>query len=518
MAPAYYGNKDYINAIGCVKRALAIGYNNNIWQYRVEGRSLLGKSYLQLYKNSLQKLPENNMMFSKDRKKLLDFAIENLKAALDSSKKSVDYSVAGEANLHLSEAYELSGNTIEALNAYKRYSTYKDSALNNDQKDSIRRLQLNYEFVNKQDSIKFDAEQKKLILEKDLQLKALRFEYEKRQNAVKSEKERQLLLLQESVKRQQIETNFANKQAELVSKQQRKNLVMEIEKNKNKEALKLSLEEQKVNKLQFRQQLIIGASAFILLLLIVSSYFFISRNNNKQLQSQILQQATEQKLQEALYKNKLNDVSFAALRSQMNPHFVFNCLNSINLYIQQNDTQYASFYLNKFASFIRVTLDSARTEKNDLATELSTIKMYLEMEAMRFKDKLKYAIEIDKNVDTEFIEIPPLLLQPYIENAIWHGLMPKENGGKIDIHFSQLQNPDLLKITIADDGIGRKKSEALKKERKYQYISHSTQINKERIDIINDKHNDIASIITTDLMDDTNTPIGTLVTIKLPLI
>jgi len=121
------------------------------------------------------------------------------------------------------------------------------------------------------------------------------------------------------------------------------------------------------------------------------------------------------------------------LRLQMNPHFIFNCLNSINLYIEKNDSDLASTYLGKFSQLMRLSLVHSRKEKILLAEEITVLKLYLEMETMRFKGKLNYVFDIDEQVDADFIEIPPMLIQPHLENAIWHGLMHKNEGGHISI-------------------------------------------------------------------------------------
>jgi LytS/YehU family sensor histidine kinase len=226
-------------------------------------------------------------------------------------------------------------------------------------------------------------------------------------------------------------------------------------------------------------------------------------------------QKMHQELKEVLYKSKINNITLAALRAQMNPHFIFNCLNSIKLYTEQNNSATASEYLDKFSKLIRNMLDGARCEVALLSNEIDTLQLYLEMEALRFKNKLRYSITIDKNVETDFVEIPPLLIQPYVENAIWHGIMQKTEGGNVDVHISQEGNT--LSIAVKDDGIGRAASEALKGEILLNHKSHGSRINESRIALLNESNNAGASITTTDLYDNAGQPAGTLVTILLPL-
>ena len=113
---------------------------------------------------------------------------------------------------------------------------------------------------------------------------------------------------------------------------------------------------------------------------------------------------------EAEFQRNLGDISLTALRSQMNPHFIFNCLNSIKLYTTQNDTVAASEYLTKFSRLIRLVMENSRNDRITLASELNALRLYIEMEAMRFKEKLQYNIHVEKNVETDYIEIPPLLI------------------------------------------------------------------------------------------------------------
>ena len=206
------------------------------------------------------------------------------------------------------------------------------------------------------------------------------------------------------------------------------------------------------------------------------------------------------------------------LRLQMNPHFIFNCLNSINLYIEQNDSTLASDYLSKFSQLMRLSLVHSRKEKIVLTEEIIALKLYLEMESMRFKGKLNYVFDIDDNVDADFIEIPPMLIQPYIENAIWHGLMHKKQGGKISIKISQDFTKQTLNITIEDNGIGRVKAGELNSKAAEKDKSYGTLITSERIAVFNKKFNANTQVNIEDLYCENNEAAGTLVSINLHLV
>lgn len=211
----------------------------------------------------------------------------------------------------------------------------------------------------------------------------------------------------------------------------------------------------------------------------------------------------------------LKGAQLEALRSQMNPHFIFNCLNSIKLYTTQNDTLAASNYLTKFSKLIRLALENSKCETIPLSTELEALELYIQMEAMRFKDKLKYSIVINENVDADFIEIPPLLLQPYVENSIWHGLMHKEEGGRIDIHVSIIPQKYILEITIKDDGVGRERAVFLKSKSATTHKSFGTKVTSDRLEIVNQIYNTGASVAIEDVKENDEV-YGTIVTINIP--
>ena len=172
-----------------------------------------------------------------------------------------------------------------------------------------------------------------------------------------------------------------------------------------------------------------------------------------------------------------------ALRSQMNPHFIFNSLNAIKSYNLTNEIEKTDLYLTKFSKLIRKVLENSAAEKITLENELNTLRLYLEMEKLRAGDKLSYEILVSDDIEPAFIELPPLLIQPYVENAIWHGLLHKEGGGKVTIrvetlHATSLPNT-ILQITITDNGIGRKAAALHTKAT--QRPSFGTKLTAERI-------------------------------------
>src|ERR1051326_355540 len=162
----------------------------------------------------------------------------------------------------------------------------------------------------------------------------------------------------------------------------------------------------------------------------------------------------ELELQKLEAEKQLTEVEMQALRAQMNPHFIFNSLNSINRFILQNNRAQASEYLTKFSKLVRMILQNSQASLISLESELESLGLYLEMEALRFNYHFNYKISVPKDLDIEMLKVPPLIIQPYVENAIWHGLMHKEEKGQLDIEVSQENDHLFFKIT--DDGIGRK--------------------------------------------------------------
>lgn len=222
-------------------------------------------------------------------------------------------------------------------------------------------------------------------------------------------------------------------QNEQLEKQQKEKQLTLSEKEKQLQLVKVKTltQEKTLNMLKQQQQWIYVFGGLILLGFASFYFFYRTRLHEDRLKTEIATERIVQQQKEADFQRQLGDISLSALRSQMNPHFIFNCLNSIKLYTTQNDTIAASEYLTKFSRLIRLVLENSRNDRITLASELDALRLYMEMEAMRFKEKLKYNISVDKDVDLNYVEIPPLLLQPYVENAIWHGLMQKEEGDKL---------------------------------------------------------------------------------------
>jgi len=213
---------------------------------------------------------------------------------------------------------------------------------------------------------------------------------------------------------------------------------------------------------------------------------------------------------------KLNKYMQQALSQQMNPHFIFNSLNSIQYYILQNDRLASNKYLSKFASLMRIILDNSQHQLIPLKDELNALNLYIELEAMRFKEKFQFSITVDEKLDTSINKIPPLLIQPYVENAIWHGLMHKEDNGILEVGLRLKDN--VIICTITDNGIGREKAAEIKNKKIQTYKSRGTKITGDRLNLINTLNNMKMQINYFDLKDNSGNASGTKVEITIPLI
>jgi tetratricopeptide (TPR) repeat protein len=221
----------------------------------------------------------------------------------------------------------------------------------------------------------------------------------------------------------------------------------------------------------------------------------------------------EQQLQ-ADFKKQLAQAETKALRAQMNPHFIFNSLNSINSFVIEQKHEIASDYLIKFSKLIRLILDNSRSETISLDKELETLKLYVILESARFDNKFKCVYKISEEVNTNSIMIPPMLLQPFVENAIWHGLMQKEGEGTITVEIKK-QDEEFLNISIIDDGIGREKAAQLK-SKSATHTSHGLKVTSQRIDMMNKLNSTGAQVRIFDLKDDQGHAMGTKVELIIP--
>jgi sensor histidine kinase YesM len=217
-----------------------------------------------------------------------------------------------------------------------------------------------------------------------------------------------------------------------------------------------------------------------------------------------------------IMKRQVMELSQKNLLQQMNPHFIFNTLNSIQFYIFRNDKVASNNYLNKFAKLMRMILENSQIAKVSIDRELDALKLYLELETLRFKNKFDWAIEVDEDIDTLTFQIPTMLIQPYVENSITHGIRYKDGLGHISITMSQVDQH--IKCIVEDDGIGRKAAEKMKEGRNNVHNSLGTKITESRMKLTKSLYGNEMRVTYTDLYDQHGNATGTRVEIFIPII
>ena len=213
---------------------------------------------------------------------------------------------------------------------------------------------------------------------------------------------------------------------------------------------------------------------------------------------------------------KIAETKLLALRLQMNPHFIFNSLTAINNFILNNDAETASLLLTKFSRFVRQVMDNSRTEWISLRDELKALQIYIELEQLRFENKFDINIEVSPDVDREMVHVPPLIIQPYVENAIWHGLLHKKKDRAV-LSIRCWKEKDMLCLQIEDNGIGREASSKLNKSSLSSHKSHGLKVTEERLQILNQVYNVDASMKVVDLLGKDHHPEGTRVTLRMKI-
>jgi ligand-binding sensor domain-containing protein len=216
------------------------------------------------------------------------------------------------------------------------------------------------------------------------------------------------------------------------------------------------------------------------------------------------------------YEQKLANVEMSALRAQMNPHFIFNSLNSIEYYIINNEPERASDYLNRFSRLIRLILQNSKNTKVPLKDDLEALKLYIEMESMRFDNLFDYEVKIESGISMDEILIPPMLIQPYVENAIWHGLMQKKDEkGKLELTIRKVNGQ--LNCYIKDNGIGRDAADKLKSKSATRRKSYGMKITSDRLHMLNNIAGVNAAVNVEDLRDEKGDARGTKVKLIIPI-
>lgn len=214
---------------------------------------------------------------------------------------------------------------------------------------------------------------------------------------------------------------------------------------------------------------------------------------------------------ELAYQKRLHAIELKALRGQMNPHFVHNSINAIQYYIQRNEVDISEYYLAKFSKLLRLFFEYSRRQYVTITEEKELLENYLEIEKLRFEDKLSYTISIDPQLDSEAMRLPAMMLQPIVENAVNHGLFHKQGKGLVTVQFNYLDEVS-YQVIIEDNGIGIKKAKLLKTKKSSKVVSHSSNVLEERLELLNLSKDWEVSCTFDDLSETTNNS-GTRVTL-----
>jgi len=297
------------------------------------------------------------------------------------------------------------------------------------------------------------------------------------QDSIQKEKNKQVLLA-------------SNLTTELSEKDATIDLLLENDKLKDDKLNLLS--EQKETEKSSSRMIIFGLIIFIIML-IVAALVIIRSNMAKKKANMMLE--------------------LKSLRTQMNPHFIFNSLNSVNSFISKNDDRSANKYLSRFSQLMRMVLENSKHDFVSLASELKVLELYIELEHLRFTDQFEYTFIKSPDLNTEEIEIPPMLIQPYIENAVWHGLRYLDKKGMLTIEVKKTKNA--LKWIIEDNGIGRAKSAEIKTDNQKKQNSTGMKNIQTRLEILNKMNATNMQVHVIDLFDGT-TAKGTRVEIDIP--
>ncbi len=398
--------------------------------------------------------------------------------------------------MHLCSLYTKKEQYHEALIYEQKATAFKDSLFNQQKTQELTSKELNYEFDKKTAASKAEYEKQIAIAEANKKLAIA----ESEKKTIQAETEKKLGIANAETKRVAAEAETektileSNKRIAITEAGRKRN---QAEADKKIAVSNAALEKQTL------MRNAIAAGAGILILSSFISFFFYKRKRD-----------ADQKQKETYLNLQAAENEMKALRSQMNPHFIFNALGSIQSFLLNNQPADADKYLLKFKELIRLVLENSRQQQVALAEDMKAMELYMQLENIRMNNPFSYHFQIDNNINTEQAEIPALILQPFIENAIWHGLQcKKEAGGRISILVNK--QDDNLVCIVEDNGVGRS-SEKNKTNSPFKKESLGIKLTEERLKILNAIKKVNAYFKITDLFTNDNKPCGTRVKLVLP--
>jgi hypothetical protein len=403
----------------------------------------------------------------------------------------------------LSKIFHQLGNNDSAYYYLKQYTILKDSILNR-------------QFLWRLNSYKKQADDERKtgqikLLQKDNLIKAQQLQ---QQVLLQEQSEAQVLLLDKDnkIKDQQLQIKEQELKGQVLLKDQKQSQVLLLDKENN-------LKSQRLKQQAFvRNALIAGLLLFLLLAVFVIRNLLLKRKNERlRLEKDLEVHRLQSDQRQSELQRRTIELEMQALRAQMNPHFIFNCLSSINRFIFKNDNKVASDYLTRFSRLIRMVLMHSSKKLIRLEDELEMLRLYFDLERLRFKDAFDYSITTTNIVDAGAIFIPPLLLQPFCENAVWHGLMHKGSKGHLNVTISEVisEQERVLHCVIEDDGIGRQKAAEMKSKSAENEKSMGLKITTERLALLNKENNFSTFYKIEDIVDGNKEVTGTKVQLKI---
>ncbi|MBI1783234.1 MAG: histidine kinase [Sphingobacteriales bacterium] len=321
--------------------------------------------------------------------------------------------------------------------------------------------------------------------------------------------------LKDSIMSDEYRRNIAVSEMKAQDEQQKVKIGL-LQKDQQLSKEKLSLQQKEIkNESLLRNVLIAGIAVFILAAFFIFRYIVLKRKNEKQrLEQELKLQQLQTEKNKIEFQQQAAELEMQALRAQMNPHFIFNCLSSINRFILINKIDEASDYLTKFSRLIRMALHNSEKSLITLENELEALRLYLDLERLRFKNAFNYSITFINTIDINSVYIPPMLIQPFAENAIWHGLMHKKGTGNLEIQLCA--EDKTLTCIIIDNGIGRNMAAALNSRSAEKNKSMGVEITTGRLALLNKSKNEAALFNIEDLMDEEGNGCGTKVILTMP--
>ncbi|MGB1042183.1 MAG: tetratricopeptide repeat-containing sensor histidine kinase [Tenacibaculum sp.] len=481
LGDVYTALKNYNQANTSYSQALKIAKANSITPKITDLNSKLAEVFAAqgntqkadgYYKNSLKLASQENRKRSlKEQHKVADFYNksqrydEEIQLRKESLEEAEDIDVAFDKKETLVDSITSQKINYKIGNAYVQKEAYNDAIPF--LKQSIKEADESEDLIIQKDATRKLSEVYATV---GAYTKALETyeSYVKLVDTLYSRKEQEIQQIKRFGKR------IAENQSRIAS----------LEKDKQLSDSKVSLaykDQQLVEASNKRQQLIIYSLIGGILLMCFLAYLLFRTNKQQKLANNLL--------------------ALKSMRSQMNPHFIFNALNSVNNFIAVNDERSANRYLSEFSVLMRSVLENSDEDFIPLKKEIELLELYVKLEHNRFKDKFDYQISVDDSINLASYAIPPMLLQPYIENAIWHGLRYKKEKGNLNISMTKHTNNSIL-ITIKDDGVGRKKSKEMKTKHQLKQKSKGISTIQNRIAILNSMYKDKITVLVSDVFED----------------